>query len=208
MTSKRQIFVSHSKDDPNLQFFKDIISAVSLKGFWMEYEDFNVTPWAVIRKEMIESSCVIVALSRLLLDYGYGHTRNWISFEVGLACAMGKDLWVFEPWDEPIDFPVPYCSRYALYTPGNIDHIKHFIGVFEEYIEHEQIPHMGVGLQQCTKESCMLPFVLMSDAESFRCPACRTPLEKEVTSKKGKRLVADLITKIVIEYSKRKKTGQ
>jgi hypothetical protein len=40
-------------------------------------------------------------------------TQNWIAFEVGVACQLGIDVWV---WcrESNINFPVPYLNNYVV----------------------------------------------------------------------------------------------
>lgn len=196
MAQKKQIFVSHSKDDTNLEFFKSVISNVSLKGVWMEYRDIDLVPWVLIRAEMARSACVIVALSRPLTQYSYAHTRNWIDFEVGLACAMNKPVWVFEPWNEPIDFSVPFCTHYTLYEPSNENHIKFFIESFEKYSEDKPPFHPSAALQKCSNEGCSLPFFLMCDIEEYRCPSCRMPLTKSSIDDTVEHMLSEILKDI------------
>lgn len=172
-----QIFVSHSKEDENRDFFHKVISGTSLKGIWMEFEDVAPPPWSVIKYNVVRSNCVIVSLSRPLASYDYRHTQNWIDFEVGLACAFDKHVWVLEPWREEIDFAVPYCTHYSLFESDNVDHLKYFKEKFEEYSRTSRPHTQNTFLRRCAKESCGVAFYLMSDVDEFRCPSCRTRLK-------------------------------
>ena len=45
-----QIFISHSKNDPNLDFFKTIFATTNIRSIWMEFEDVSSPPWKTINK--------------------------------------------------------------------------------------------------------------------------------------------------------------
>src|SRR5437667_4693753 len=99
-----QIFVSHSKDDPNRRFFADAFAASPVKGVYMELEDIKPPPWQTIKEYVARSVATFVLLSKPLEGLRYGHTRNWIDFEVGLSCAEGKPVWVCEPQGQEVEF--------------------------------------------------------------------------------------------------------
>src|SRR2546426_10153762 len=119
-----QIFVSHSKDDPNLPFFAEAFAASPVKGVYMELEDIKPPPWSIIKEYVTRSTATFVLLSKPLRRFRYGHTRNWIDFEVGLSCAAGKPVWVFEPQGQKIGFAVPYCTYYCVYDPADPSEVK------------------------------------------------------------------------------------
>src|SRR5437763_1422659 len=99
-----QIFVSHSKDDPNLPFFAKAFAASPVKGVYIELENIKPPPpWQTIKEFVPMCKATFVLLSKPLEDLGYRHTRNWIDFEVGLSCAEGKPVWVFEPQGQEVE---------------------------------------------------------------------------------------------------------
>ena len=81
-----QIFVSYSKEDPNIDFFHGAFSGAQVGAVWMGMEDPRAPPRATIKEKITLSRAVFAALSRPLLDSFHRHTQNWIDFEVGLAC--------------------------------------------------------------------------------------------------------------------------
>ena len=142
----------------------------------MEYEDIYPPPWETIRENVNHSDAVFVLLSRPLLNHV--HTNNWVSFEIGLAAnsrkllqpanLAGLDVYVFEPIDERIDFPVPYCTYYMLYEITE-DHLI----FLKDLIRAKSLDLFGT-LAVCPYVSdCGIVFNLLTKMEQFACPACR-----------------------------------
>ncbi|MFC2024338.1 hypothetical protein ACFLTJ_02000 [Chloroflexota bacterium] len=120
----RRVFISHSKFDPNIDFFHRVFSGAPAEAIWMEFEDIKSPPYLAIKDNVNSSDAIFVLLSEHLVDKQ--HTSNWVSFEVGLAAnrtisdKTGKntkdmDVFVFEPLDKKIDFAVPYFTHYMRY---------------------------------------------------------------------------------------------
>lgn len=170
------VFISHSKYDPNADFFHRVFSGLKTDSVWMEYEDIIPPPWETIRTNVNGSDAIFVLLSTPLLNQV--HTNNWVSFEVGLAAnsrkllqpanLAGLDVYVFEPKDKQIEFPVPYCTHYMLYekTDEEIRFLKEMIkeAPLEPDVEFITCPY---------DSNCGVTFYLLSNIESFACPACR-----------------------------------
>lgn len=175
------VFISHSKDDPNLDFFHKVFSAVQTKAVWMEFEEIEAPPYISIRDNVNRSDAVFVLLSEHLVSRQY--TNNWVSFEVGLAAnfkrlkvspkatqaRLGLDVWVFEPLDRNISFAVPYCTYYMRYEP-NLPTLKRLRLALEEAPSHV----LGVPAT-CHWDGCKLSFnyLTRSYEKPFNCPACR-----------------------------------
>jgi hypothetical protein len=110
------IFISHSKNDEvAINAFSRAFAQTTIRAVFEEFENYVVPPWAKIAKDVQESSAVFLLLSPHLNHTSY--TQNWVSYEVGLACAMKKPVWVYEQWQAPVHFPVPYLTDYILYDP-------------------------------------------------------------------------------------------
>ena len=181
-----KIFISHSQDDPNLDFFHRAFSGTEVKAIWMEFEEIKHPAWRTITKNVKGSSSLFVLLSEILDNEQYEHTQNWISFEVGLACMSGKHVWVFEPFDEDINFVVPYFTHLVKYTPTDIDHIR----IIKKMVEtHGLRPTLGPKHSiQCPQ--CQNVFNLLSEIDEFTCPSCRWTLQE---TKKEKLSLSDFI---------------
>ena len=169
-----KIFISHSQDDPNLDFFHRAFSGTEVKAIWMEFEDIKHPAWRTIAKNVKESSSLFVILNKTLDDEQYEHTQNWISFEVGLACMANKYVWVFEPYGEDIRFVVPYLTHLCKYMPESVDYVKFYKQVVEsEGLYPELNSKYGI---QCP--DCGASFNLLNFGEQYSCPTCRSSPEK------------------------------
>ncbi len=168
----KKVFISHSKNDPNLIFFHKVFSGIATEAKWMEFEDITPPPYAYIKDNVNQSNAVFVLLSDYILSQS--HTQNWVSFEIGLAAnsrslmKRNLDVFVFEPFSKRVDFAVPYCTYYMLYDSESIQHIK----FLKELIQGAPLIPSGVTVQ-CPYDDCRLEFNLLNDIENFVCPSCR-----------------------------------
>jgi len=176
------VFISHSKDDPNLDFFHKIFSELQTRSVWMEFENINPPPSLFIRDSVNKSDALFVLLSKYLVDRPY--TNNWVSFEGGLAAnrkkanvspeyahsALGLDIWVFEPLDEDISFAVPYCTYHMRYEPT----LERLMWLKDILSGDTTTGRFGVPLI-CPYKDCKLTFNYLSRfyTDSLNCPACR-----------------------------------
>ena len=173
-----QVFISHSKDDPNLDFFHKIFSGIKTNSVWMEFEEISSPPYKTIMRKVNESDAIWVLLSNYLLRRRY--TATWVSFEIGLAAnhpkpilplfapKIGIEVYVFEPYT-CVNFPIPYCTYYMPYE-GNMKELKFLRGVIEA------APSLGnVGIPvRCPYSDCAIEFKLLKDVRQLVvCPACR-----------------------------------
>lgn len=127
-----QIFVSHSKLDKKIvASFDRIFARTGVKAMFMEFEQIRSPEWNSIRNAVNDSEAVFLLLGENVRSSIY--TQNWISFEVGLSCALGKEVWVFEQADSHIDFPIPYLTDYMIYDLEVKDHFEYVKSVIERY---------------------------------------------------------------------------
>ncbi|MCL5949242.1 MAG: toll/interleukin-1 receptor domain-containing protein [Candidatus Bathyarchaeota archaeon] len=109
-----QIFISHSRRDENIRkTFNELLALAGVKSVCMEFEDMEGQKWNQIRDVVNHSDAVFVLMGENVNCSN--HTQNWISFEVGLACAFKKRIWVFEKASSKVDFPIPYVTDYVIY---------------------------------------------------------------------------------------------
>ena len=106
------------------------------------------------------------------------YTQNWIAFEVGLSCALGKRVWVFEQMHSKIDFPIPYLTDYLLYSLDDNIHFNYVKAIIEGYEENvssldpkRKIPE---GLLTVCRH-CHLEFSMHQTIGAYYCPSCRQP---------------------------------
>ena len=163
-----QIFVSHSKENKDLDFFHRGFSTTGVKSFFMEYEDTKTPAWLSIRDNVRKADSVFVLLSEEVSDLKY--TQNWVAFEVGLACQAGKNVWVFEKNYQITDFAVPYLTHYVLYDPtynGDFKFVRNII-------QNRGVSGNWGKLVTCTK--CGIGYNLCTSVDEWTCPCCRQQL--------------------------------
>ena len=126
------IFISHSKrDEHTVNAFCRVFAQTTIRAVLEEFEMYAVPPWAKIAKDVQEASAVFLLLSPQLNSTPY--TQNWVSYEVGLACAMKKPVWVYEQSQAPVHFPVPYLTDYVLYDPASREHLDAITKLVKSY---------------------------------------------------------------------------
>jgi len=119
-----QIFMSHTRKDVEFCTNFDVVAArVGIKVFRSELEHIDYPAWMTIKQEMVKSVAMFLLVgAELVLNQelagnsveaqnNWKYTQNWISYEVGLACQLGIDVWVLCD-NERINFPVPYLNNY------------------------------------------------------------------------------------------------
>lgn len=177
-----QIFLSHSKHDKKIRnFFMASFSQVDgIIPQTMEFGETLPPPWTHIKDEMEKSKAVFILLGEGVVESGI-HTQNWISFEVGLACALKKDVWVFEQRNVDVHFPIPYLNYYFHYDPENDESlmkIREIIRLYAEAPEDKPVTTNSL-VFVCPSESCKVEFrlPLIEDKvvlpSRISCPACR-----------------------------------
>jgi hypothetical protein len=115
-----QIFESHSKlDEETCNQFDIAAAREGVKVFRSEYEAIAAPAWETIKTEMERSRALFLLIGPELVksqnqgSQDWKFTQNWIAYEVGLACALGIDVWVVCNNVE-INFPVPYLNNYSI----------------------------------------------------------------------------------------------
>jgi len=111
MGRDKQIFVSHSQHDKDYRrAFLEVFGLAGIQAKCMEFEAIRSPAWNEIKNQISNSKAVFVLLGPNVLSSS--HTKNWVAFEIGLACALGKHVWVFEQSSTKLDFPIPYLTDY------------------------------------------------------------------------------------------------
>ena len=169
------IFISHSRKDKEIiAFFDSIFSGSKVKSVKVEFEKIKAEaiPSITIRKKIKQSKAAFVLLGPNVELTIY--TRNWISFEIGLAAALGKPIWVFEPIQSNIKFPIPYLNHYMQYE---LEYDREYITSIVKAYEKSKVEPPDGFIVKCSYDNCKLPFMLHTKTYSFNCPACRQPLQ-------------------------------
>lgn len=178
-----QIFVSHSQYDKEIRKdFSEIFATAGMRAKYMEFEKIFPPAWEKIKEQLKSSEAVFLLLGPNIQRTCF--TENWVAFEVGLACAFSKEVWVFEPMNMNVDFPIPYVTDYMPYNLEIQEHFDYIRGSMEAY--KSPVPIFPIGregrdkryipkgvLTDCPHANCQLKFHLHTDVPSLYCPSCR-----------------------------------
>jgi len=177
-----QVFESHTKlDEVTCNKFDIAAAREGIKVFRSEYESIDPPAWETIKKEMKRSVALFLLVGPELVKSqeqavanDWKFTQNWIAYEVGLACALGIDVWVTCD-DVEINFPVPYFNNYSV-RKIETNKFKFARSVLRHYLGGERY-HFGIydrGLS-CPHENCGAKFNLhtkIKKGEKIKCPTC------------------------------------
>ncbi len=191
-TNLPQIFVSHSQYDTDIRrSFNEIFAISGVIPKYMEFETIKPPAWTEIKEQIKKSLAVFLLLGPNIRRTCF--TANWVAFEVGVSCAFGKDVWVFEPTGLNSDFPIPYLTDYVIYdlqVRENFDYIR---GIIEGYrrpsytlsFEDERTKR-GIPKGKpiiCDYGNCGSVYSLHTEVTNFYCPSCRQQLSFTISSK-------------------------
>ncbi|NLD48744.1 MAG: hypothetical protein GX660_16390 [Clostridiaceae bacterium] len=182
-----KIFISHTRKDNDLCDDIDRISSrVGIKSFRSEFETILHPAWKVIKEELNQSAALFLVIGRELVkntdgnDKNWKFTQNWISFEVGIACQSGKDIWAICEEGVSMNFPVPYVNNYisGRFKDKNDSGFMILKGVLNDYINGEifKYPfnkcknHVAVICPDCKLEFNL--FSVIPRSGTIRCPNC------------------------------------
>lgn len=156
-----------------------MFSGLHTKAVWMEFENIQPPAYQSIKNLVNGSNALFVLLSPQLLELDRRYTANWVAFEIGLAANWRShflipritqdriDVYVFEPLDEPIDFPIPYCTYYMPYDGSSEE-----LTFLKELIQDAPYHNRGIPVK-CPYDNCKIEFKLLKDIEHIVCPTCR-----------------------------------
>jgi len=117
-----QVFISHSKKDQELiNNVATMLKNVDEEPVVMEYMPKTARDrpnWSLIRKHVSESDYLMLFKTDNAITTDF--TKSWIIYEVGLAAAYEKKLFVFERKGPPIKFPIPYVTDYMIFDPSKV----------------------------------------------------------------------------------------
>ena len=153
MCMEPKIFVSHTQRD--IEVFNrldNIIASTNLARFRSEYETITKPEWQVIKNEINNSSALFLLVGKELMKcmegyfidsddkFSWKFTQNWISYEIGIACQKGIDVWVICD-DLEINFPVPYLNNYSIFGPhpengGNREWFKTIFNNYKNWVKY------------------------------------------------------------------------
>jgi len=194
LTMITQIFLSHTKlDEESCTKFDVLAARVGLRVFRSELETIKAPAWNTIREQINTSNALFLLVGPELVKAQassesddaareqWKFTQNWISYEVGIACHRGIDVWVVcdQGPEREVNFPVPYLNNYTVNGLNLADESKRSFmkWVFEVYLEgsnHSLNAHPRRNVT-CPHETCGAVFNLhsvLSEGRSVVCPTC------------------------------------
>jgi len=186
-----QIFLSHTKKDVNIcDNFDKIAARVGVKVFRSEFEDIVPPASETIKKEIAASNALFLLVGKELIasqtksdnsvsdGTSWKHTQNWISYEVGIACQLGIDVWVICDGQE-INFPVPYLTNYEIHgiAPTDKLNFQFWKTVLNNYKQDFTYPlgKIKSRVTECPHDTCKSRFNLHSKIAKgggLVCPTC------------------------------------
>lgn len=115
-----KIFISHSRRDKELVYsITKILYRVGVKPYIAEFEELGELGRLTaenLKSEISASDMLALMLTRNVCVSPY--TRNWVAYEIGVAHAFGKPIWVFESEHEFVeDYPIPRVDYYFIFNP-------------------------------------------------------------------------------------------
>lgn len=128
-----EIFVSHSKRDESVRnFFADVFAGENVAGKFVEFEEYQSPPWQYIQERVNAAKAVFVLLGPHVQELSY--TRDWITWETGLASQAGRDIWVFEPFNQWCNIAISHVSHYVVYEqiPDAITYVKLIVKSYDD----------------------------------------------------------------------------
>lgn len=144
--STKTVFISHSKKDAELvEIINHNFRSVGVTPLFMEFTPESEPPHKKIEERVKLSSAVFLFLTQNVFSSEY--TKNWISFEVGLAKANNKPVYVMEDLNNKVNFPIPYLTDYVLYEPTNVESwtdLQKIVGKLKQTLEDKNRLLLGL----------------------------------------------------------------
>lgn len=140
------VFVTHSRHDaPILAHIIELVRIVGVEPILYQYDSMHTaTAWEEIRNDIQKSHAIFLVLSNNLSSSP--NTQNWVGWEVGVACAFNKRVWVFEELNRGVLFPIPYLTDYVPYDLSDPRLRELISAVAEGYkLEPQFMSTVGVG---------------------------------------------------------------
>lgn len=177
--SRDALFLSHSKyDEEQLHFIHAVASRAGLRTITMEFEDLDNKYPAMEIRDLIRngSKAVIVLLGKSLANPPSPEfTHNWVTFEVGVAAGTPIPVWVLEPSDQTIHFPVPYVTDYIEYDIKSPKHIRQIGEILRRSLIDRNPPLHPPAINRCINARCRAVYNCWSKPRSMilYCPVCK-----------------------------------
>jgi len=176
-----KVFESHTKLDSEFcDVFDRACARVGIDAFRSEYESIEPPAWQTIRNELRQSKALFLLVGKSLVDAQTTHssdweyTQNWISYEIGIACQLGIDVWVLCDGVN-INFAVPYLNNYIPYSIRGKENFPIFVGMLQDYASGKKFGLNDIDKITCPYEDCSISYNLHAEVpkgEKIICPCC------------------------------------
>jgi len=188
-----KIFYSHTKNDKEFcDEFDKVCARVGIAAFRSELEEIEYPAWKRILNEINQSVAIFLMVGKELVksqelnDPGWKFTQNWISYEIGIACQRGIDVWAVCE-DVLINFPMPYINNYCtanIARHGTFRYFKKFILPLYKQGNSFSFPYIdlrgkNIGVT-CPHKDCKAEFNLhltLEPGSVITCPQCLNGIE-------------------------------
>lgn len=162
------IFLIHSQHDTALpNFFDKAAGKANIRLWEAEWYTMEGPAWFSLREGIKESKAVFVLKGPNITASLY--TSNWVSWEIGVAARMEKDVWVFESLLYPVFMPIAYLTDYVVYDPNDSSHLAFVANLLQSYGQGEPVPQ-GI---TTTCPFCSIQYNLHTALNSWNCPSCQ-----------------------------------
>jgi len=131
-----QIFISHSsKDTESINFFNTMFSTTKISAIYEEYDqaEGKHVNNQKIRNDIASSDAVFVLLDKAIENLQ--HTRDWITWEIGVAKGLNKKVFVFEKAKDhgKIGIVIPHLDHFFSYEPNNTNWRNYIKPIIESF---------------------------------------------------------------------------
>ena len=163
------IFLIHSRHDTEPPNFLDKAAGKSnvrlLEAEWYKREG---PAWVNLKEQIKECTAVFVLKGPNIAASLY--TSNWVSWEIGVATDMEKDVWVFESLLYPVFMPIAYLTDYVVYDPNDYSHVAFVANLLQSYNQGGPLPQ-GISISSC--RACSIQYNFHTALNSWNCPSCQ-----------------------------------
>lgn len=139
-----QIFISHSQADRDIKaFFEKVFATTKVRAVFLEYESYEPPAGPYIQRQITDSTAMFLLLG--LNVEKLAHTKVWIGSETGVAQQAQKAIWVFEPFQQPCNVPVPFVTHYVPYvqTDQAFQYIRAIVSSYDDSAALEALVRGG-----------------------------------------------------------------
>jgi len=178
------IFLIHSSLDTEPPNFLDKAAGKSNVRLWeAEWYKMEGPAWVNLKEKIKECKAGFVLKGPNIAASLY--TSNWVSWEIGVATNMEKDVWVFESLLYPVFMPIAYLTDYVVYDPNDYSHVAFVANLLQSYGQGQPLPQ-GIATS-C--RFCSIPYNLHTALNIWNCPSC----QRSVTWAQPVSIPADVI---------------